>query len=73
MLAFAMRWAFRLAGPVMTAAAPYLPAPSVFKTVSRVILLLVALTFGAFAGWVLHSWGEPERTRAGARRGRPES
>jgi hypothetical protein len=61
MFGTAISWALRLAGPAVAAAAPYLPAPSVFKAALRAFVIAVALAFGAFAGWALHSWGEPER------------
>jgi hypothetical protein len=61
MYAFLVRWAFRLAGPVMSFAAPHLPAASHIKTVFRAVICVAVLVLGASAGWVLHSWNEPER------------
>jgi uncharacterized protein HemX len=61
MFGFAMRWALRLAGPALAVAAPYMPAASTLKAIGRGIVIATVLGFGACAGWVLHSWGEPER------------
>jgi len=61
MYPFFVRWAFRLAGPVMSFAAPYLPAASTIKTVFRAVICVAVLVLGASVGWLLHSWNEPEQ------------